>query len=82
MSDRVESIGVYVDDRVRTERWVRRLSIDTSTVSSMGSLAAPEESDTLQADVNQLLDVCKRSKRLIFQVAGIAVSRELSQDQS
>ncbi|KAI2788983.1 hypothetical protein POX_e07009 [Penicillium oxalicum] len=60
MSDRVESIGVYVDDRVRTERWVRRLSIDTSTVSSMGSLAAPEESDTLQADVNQLLDVCKR----------------------
>ncbi|KAF7712549.1 Uncharacterized protein PECH_004090 [Penicillium ucsense] len=60
MSDRVESVGVYIDERVRTERWVRRGSIDTSTVSSIGSLASPDEPEALQADVDLLLDVCKK----------------------
>lgn len=58
--DRVDCIGVYVDDRVRSERWVRRNSIDTLT-SSTGSLALPDEPDALQSDVEQLLEVCKKS---------------------
>ncbi|GLI78506.1 3',5'-cyclic-nucleotide phosphodiesterase [Penicillium ochrochloron] len=62
MGDRVECIGVYVDDRVRSERWVRRNSIDTSTstLSSVSSLISPNEPDALQADVEQLLEVCKK----------------------
>ncbi|KAJ5245908.1 hypothetical protein N7468_000891 [Penicillium chermesinum] len=42
MVDRVESSGVYIDDRVR--RFVLR----------------PDEPEALQADVEQLLDVCKK----------------------
>lgn len=64
MGDRVDCIGVYVDDRVRSERWVRRNSIDTSTLSSAGSLVFPDEPDALQSDVEQLLEVCKKSKFL------------------
>ena len=60
MGDRVDCIGVYVDDRVRSERWVRRNSIDPLT-SSTGSLALPDEPDALQSDVEQLLEVCKKS---------------------
>lgn len=64
MGDRVECIGVYVDDRVRSERWVRRNSIDTSTLSSVGSLGFSDEPDALHADIEQLLDVCKKSRFL------------------
>ncbi|KAJ5121828.1 hypothetical protein N7526_008765 [Penicillium atrosanguineum] len=61
MVDRVECSGVYIDDRVRSERWVRRTSIDaTSTVSSSRSLTLPEEPDALQTDVDLLLGVCKK----------------------
>lgn len=64
MGDRVDCIGVYVDDRVRSERWVRRNSIDTLTPST-GSLALPDEPDALQSDVEQLLEVCKKSTFLL-----------------
>ncbi|KAF4768103.1 hypothetical protein N7455_000158 [Penicillium solitum] len=60
MFDRVDCAGLYIDDRVRSERWVRRSSIDASTISSTGSFATPEESEALQADVEQLLLVCKQ----------------------
>ncbi|KAJ5934149.1 hypothetical protein N7466_003696 [Penicillium verhagenii] len=60
MVDRVECSGVYIDDRVRSERWVRRNSIATSTVSEASSFNVPEEPEALQADVEQLLDVCKK----------------------
>lgn len=60
MVDRVECSGVYIDDRVRSERWVRRNSIDASTVSSAASFSVPEEPEALQADVELLLDVCKK----------------------
>ncbi|KAJ5630054.1 hypothetical protein N7528_003711 [Penicillium herquei] len=60
MVDRVEFSGVYIDDRVRSERWVRRNSISTSTTSSAGSFTVPEEPEALCADVEQLLDVCKK----------------------
>lgn len=59
MPDRVECSAVYIDDRVRSERWVRRFSID-STVSSTGSFILPEEPEALQTDVDQLLGVCKK----------------------
>lgn len=59
MPDRVECAGVYIDDRVWSERWVRRSSID-SAVSSAGSFTLPEEPEALQADVEQLLGVCKK----------------------
>lgn len=60
MVDRVECSGVYIDDRVRSERWVRRNSIATSTISEASSFTVPEEPEALQADVEQLLDVCKK----------------------
>ncbi|CDM26367.1 hypothetical protein DTO013E5_7723 [Penicillium roqueforti] len=60
MVDRVDCAGLYIDDRVRSERWVRRNSIDTSTISCAGSFATPEEPEALQADVEQLLLVCKQ----------------------
>ncbi|KAJ5712852.1 uncharacterized protein N7483_010033 [Penicillium malachiteum] len=63
MVDRVECSGVYIDDRVRSERWVRRNSISNSTASSAGSFTV-EEPEALCADVEQLLDVCKKSPDL------------------
>ncbi|KAJ5788702.1 hypothetical protein N7457_003692 [Penicillium paradoxum] len=60
MVDRVDCSGVYIDDRVRSERWVRRNSIDASAISSAGSFGSPEEPEALQADVEQLLEVCKQ----------------------
>lgn len=54
--------GVYIDDRVQSERWVRRTSIDATTVSSVGSLTRPEEPEALQADLENLLEVCRKSK--------------------
>lgn len=62
MFDRVDCMGLYIDDRVRSERWVRKNSIDALTISSAGSLATSEEPDALQADVEQLLLVCKQGK--------------------
>lgn len=62
MVDRVDCAGLYIDDRVRSERWVRRNSIDTSTISCAGSFATPEEPEALQADVEQLLLVCKQGR--------------------
>lgn len=60
MVDRVDCLGVYIDDRVRSERWVRRNSIDAYTISSAGSFTSPEEPEALQADVELLLEVCKQ----------------------
>ncbi|CAG7926170.1 unnamed protein product [Penicillium olsonii] len=60
MVDRVDCSGVFIDDRVRSERWVRRNSIDTATISSAGSFVTPEEPDALQADVELLLGVCRQ----------------------
>lgn len=60
MVDGIECSGVYIDDRVRSERWVRRTSIDASTVSSAGSFTILEEPEALQADVGQLLGLCKK----------------------
>lgn len=62
MVECVDCSGVYIDDRVQSERWVRRNSIDAATVSSVGSFALPEEPEALQADLEQLLEVCKQSK--------------------
>ncbi|KAJ5142622.1 uncharacterized protein N7515_001409 [Penicillium bovifimosum] len=60
MGDGLECSGVYIDDRVQSERWVRRNSSDTSTISSTGSYFSPDDSEGLQADVEHLLDVCKQ----------------------
>ncbi|KAJ5964095.1 uncharacterized protein N7479_003971 [Penicillium vulpinum] len=60
MVDRLDCAGLYIDDRVRSERWVRRNSIDELTISSAGSFATPEEPEALQADVEQLLQVCNQ----------------------
>lgn len=62
MVDRLDCAGLYIDDRVRSERWVRRNSIDALTISSAGSFTTPEEPEALQADVEQLLLVCKQGR--------------------
>ncbi|CAL5872919.1 uncharacterized protein PFLUO_LOCUS7188 [Penicillium psychrofluorescens] len=58
MGDPVECPGVYIDDRVRSERWVRRSSIDASMADVASSF--PEEPASLQKDVEALLTVCKQ----------------------
>ncbi|KAJ5543535.1 hypothetical protein N7535_005959 [Penicillium sp. DV-2018c] len=60
MGDHSDWSGVYIDDRVRSERWVRRNSSGTSAISSAGSIDTPEDPESLQADVEQLLEVCKQ----------------------
>lgn len=62
MVDRVDCAGLLIDGRVRSERWVRRNSIDALTISSSGSFTTPEEPEALQADVEQLLLVCKQGR--------------------
>ncbi|KAJ5807826.1 hypothetical protein N7474_009095 [Penicillium riverlandense] len=58
MGDPVECPGVYIDDRVRSERWVRRNSIDASMPPVASSYF--EEPASLRNDVVALLDVCKQ----------------------
>lgn len=62
MVDFVDCSGVYIDDRVQSDRWVSKTSIDAAPVSSVGSFALPEEPEALQADLEQLLEICKNSK--------------------
>ncbi|KAN0077884.1 hypothetical protein V8E54_006188 [Elaphomyces granulatus] len=58
--DGAECSAVYIDDRVKAERWVRRGSFDSMTESSMSSWIIADESETLQTNVKLLLDVCRR----------------------
>lgn len=60
MGDPVECPGVYIDDRVRSERWVRRNSTDASMAPVASSFS--EEPASLQNDVEALLIVCKQSE--------------------
>jgi hypothetical protein len=64
--DGAECSAVYIDDRVKAERWVRRGSFDAMTESSMSSLIIADESETLQTNVKLLLDVCRRSMFFFF----------------
>ncbi|KAJ5601089.1 3'5'-cyclic nucleotide phosphodiesterase [Penicillium lagena] len=59
MGDPVECPGVYIDDRVRSERWVRRNSTDAS-MAPVASSFPEEEPASLQKDVEALLHVCKQ----------------------
>lgn len=52
-----DSSAVYIDDRVKVERWVRRNSVDQH-----GLLA--DEPPELKQNVVTLLNVCKQSKFL------------------
>jgi 3',5'-cyclic-nucleotide phosphodiesterase len=56
------SSAVYIDDRVKTERWVRRNSTDESTRSSL----LADECEVLRTAVDSLLDVCKESKFAVY----------------
>ncbi|KAL1971792.1 hypothetical protein VTN31DRAFT_1880 [Thermomyces dupontii] len=47
--------AVYIDDRVQTERWVRRRSLDLTADPFAG---APDETATLKESVELLLGVC------------------------
>lgn len=51
--------AVYIDDRVQTERWVRRRSLDLTADPFAG---APDEADALRESVELLLGVCHQSK--------------------
>lgn len=57
--DRAECCAVYIDDRVRAERWVRRNSSDASTGSS-GSFILADEPEMLQSNVEMLLEISKQ----------------------
>lgn len=59
MSRPDDSSAVYIDDRVKIERWVRRNSVDQP-----GLLA--DEPPELKQNVVTLLSVCKQSKFLQF----------------
>lgn len=58
--DRAECCAVYIDDRVKAERWVRRNSSDAST-GSAGSFILADEPEILQSNVEMLLEISKQS---------------------
>jgi len=64
--DGAECSAVYIDDRVKAERWVRRSSFDVMTESSISTLVLADESETLQTNVKLLLDICRQSRGLFF----------------
>ncbi|KAJ9254273.1 hypothetical protein DTO195F2_6777 [Paecilomyces variotii] len=57
--DRAECCAVYIDDRVKAERWVRRNSSDAST-GSAGSFILADEPEMLQSNVEMLLEISKQ----------------------
>ncbi|OJJ47848.1 hypothetical protein ASPZODRAFT_15295 [Penicilliopsis zonata CBS 506.65] len=58
MADAMDCSAVYIDDRVSSERWVRRIPPADQPVSS--SWILPDEPEALYANVDRLLDVCKQ----------------------
>ncbi|XHF98202.1 hypothetical protein AWENTII_001767 [Aspergillus wentii] len=58
--DRMECSAVYIDDRVKSERWVHRRLSDASTTSSGSVSVIAEEPESLRSDVELLLQVCKQ----------------------
>jgi hypothetical protein len=63
MACNFSSGAVYIDERVQTERWIYR---DTINASQSISDLMPEEPITLQVNVQSLLDVCSQSKYFFF----------------
>ena len=66
--ERLDCSAVYIDDRVRTERWVYRSPVEGQS-QSQGQGASPgarrsstlsDEPDSLQSDVDMLLGVCRQ----------------------
>jgi len=58
--DGADCCAVYIDDRVKSERWVRRNSSD-SAASTANSFILADEPEALQGNVELLLEVCKQS---------------------
>lgn len=59
--DRLECSAVYIDHRVSAERWVHQNTSDGATAGTGGNITLPDEPESLQTDVQLLLEVCKRS---------------------
>lgn len=59
--DRAECCAVYIDDRVKAERWVRRNSSDASADSTTGSFILADEPETVQSNIEMLLEVSRES---------------------
>ncbi|KAL2218731.1 putative high affinity cAMP phosphodiesterase [Thermoascus aurantiacus ATCC 26904] len=57
--DGADCCAVYIDDRVKSERWVRRNSSD-SAASTANSFILADEPEALQGNVELLLEVCKQ----------------------
>lgn len=54
MSDHIDCAAVFIDPRVKSERWVYQ-------GSPPGSLTYPDEPEALRSDIEVLLSICRRS---------------------
>lgn len=59
-----EYSAVYIDHRVKVERWVRSSSSDASNDLISSPLVLPGEPESLGTDLHLLLEVCKQSMSL------------------
>ncbi|KAL4898220.1 hypothetical protein BDV59DRAFT_1559 [Aspergillus ambiguus] len=57
--DRIECSAVYIDHRVSAERWVYSNVSDGATTAG-SNITLPDEPESLQTDVQLLLEICKR----------------------
>ncbi|KAL2863883.1 3',5'-cyclic-nucleotide phosphodiesterase PDE2 [Aspergillus lucknowensis] len=56
MMDHIDCSAIYIDPRIKTERWVYQAAPDTPS----GGLISPDEPESLRSDIQTLLDVCRR----------------------
>lgn len=59
--DRIECSAVYIDHRVSAERWVYQSPSESAASATGSNMTLPDEPESLQADLQLLLEVCKRS---------------------
>ncbi|PWY87015.1 high affinity cAMP phosphodiesterase [Aspergillus heteromorphus CBS 117.55] len=73
--DRIECSAIYIDHRVRSERWVCQGAPDASAGSDLDKMVL-EEPESLMSDVEVLLGVCKR---IFLCQAGTSIATKLAE---
>ncbi|RAH70719.1 3',5'-cyclic-nucleotide phosphodiesterase PDE2 [Aspergillus aculeatinus CBS 121060] len=73
--DRIECSAIYIDHRVRSERWVDHNTLDPVTDPDAQALLL-EEPESLRSDVRVLLGVCKR---IYLCQAGASIATKLAE---
>ncbi|PYH89897.1 high affinity cAMP phosphodiesterase [Aspergillus ellipticus CBS 707.79] len=73
--DRIECSAIYIDHRVRSERWVSQGTLEASVASDSDPVIL-EEPESLLSDIQVLLGVCKR---IYLCQAGTSIATKLAE---